>query len=134
MSRSVTRIAVAVVERAGQYLIGRRPPDVPLGGYWEFPGGKVHADETPEAAAMRECWEETGLAVRVSSEYPAELHDYDHGRLELRFFACQLVDAAVEPRAPFQWVPRDELSRYQFPEANRPLIERLVASTDNAAR
>ncbi|MBX9789413.1 MAG: (deoxy)nucleoside triphosphate pyrophosphohydrolase [Pirellulales bacterium] len=134
MSGEVTRIAVAVVERAGEYLIGRRPPDVPLGGYWEFPGGKIHADETPAAAAVRECWEETGLAVQVSSEYPAELHDYDYGRLELRFFACQLVDAAVEPRAPFRWVPRGELSRYQFPDANRQLIERLVTSTGNAAR
>lgn len=134
MSPPVTRIAVAVVECAGQFLIGRRPPDVPLGGYWEFPGGKIHADETPAAAAVRECWEETGLEVRVESEYPAELHDYDYGRLELRFFACQLIDVAGEPRAPFRWVPRGELSRYQFPEANRQLIERLVTSADNAAR
>lgn len=134
MSQGATRIAVAVVERAGEYLIGRRPSNVPLAGYWEFPGGKVHADETPASAAVRECWEETGLTVRVAAEFPPEVHDYDYGRLELRFFACELADAAAEPRAPFRWVPRGELSRYQFPEANRQLIERLVTAAGDAAR
>ena len=37
-----TIIAVAVVEHDRQYLIGKRPPGVPLAGYCEFPGGKVH--------------------------------------------------------------------------------------------
>jgi len=134
VSDEATRIAVAVVERAGEFLIGRRPPNVPLAGYWEFPGGKVHAGETAAAAAVRECWEETGLAVRVAGEFSPEVHDYDYGRLELRFFACQLVDADAAPLAPFRWVPRHELSRYQFPEANRQLIERLVTSTGDAAR
>ena len=52
----------------------------------------------------------------------------------LRFFACELEDAAAEPRAPFHWVPRSELSQYQFPEANRQLIERLVTAAGDAAR
>jgi mutator protein MutT len=134
VSQPITSIAVAVVESAGRFLIGRRPPDVPLAGYWEFPGGKVHADEAAVAAAVRECWEETGLAVRVESEYPSATHDYDYGRLEIRFFACQLLDERAEPRAPFQWVPRDELPRYCFPEANRPLIERLAAAARDTAR
>ncbi|MGD9645570.1 MAG: (deoxy)nucleoside triphosphate pyrophosphohydrolase [Pirellulales bacterium] len=133
MSQSVTRIAVAVVENAGRYLIGRRGPDVPLAGYWEFPGGKVHADETSAAAAVRECREETGLAVRVASEYPPATHDYDYGPLEIRFFACELIEAACQPLAPFRWVSRDELSRYEFPAANRPLIERLAAAARDAA-
>ena len=47
-----TPIAVAVVRYDGKFLIGRRPEGVPLAGLWEFPGGKVHAGETPEAAAV----------------------------------------------------------------------------------
>ena len=63
-------IAVAVVQHAGTVLIGRRAPEAPLGGLWEFPGGKVGPDETPGEAAARECREETGLAVRIGRPYP----------------------------------------------------------------
>ncbi len=56
---NATRIAIAVVEHDGNFLIGLRPSGAVLGGLWEFPGGKVEPDETPEAAAARECLEET---------------------------------------------------------------------------
>ena len=65
MSDSRTLIAIAIVEYDGLFLVGQRPPDVPLAGLWEFPGGKVQAGETPEAAAARECFEETGLTAQV---------------------------------------------------------------------
>ena len=73
-SAAPTRIAIAVVEHAGRYLIGRRPDGVPLAGLWEFPGGKVQLSETAEQAAERECLEETGLEVAVGEAYPAVVH------------------------------------------------------------
>lgn len=120
-------IAVAVVEHQGKYLIGRRPGDAPLGGLWEFPGGKVRREELPEQAAVRECAEETGLNVEVCGELPTVFHDYPHGRLELRFFACRLVGTAETPRTPFRWVPAGDLLRYAFPPANAALIQQLVS-------
>ena len=65
-SDSVTRIGIAVVESNGKFLIGVRSPDGPLPGFHEFPGGKLHPGETPEACAVRECLEETGLDVRFA--------------------------------------------------------------------
>jgi mutator protein MutT len=61
-SESRVEIAVAVVEHQGRFLIGKRPDDAALGGYWEFPGGKVEQGESPADAAIRECLEETGVA------------------------------------------------------------------------
>lgn len=58
-----TPIAIAVVQHADQFLIGQRPAGLVLSGYWEFPGGKIQLGETPEAAAVRECLEETGLST-----------------------------------------------------------------------
>jgi len=120
------KIAVAVVRHDGRFLIGPRGEGVPLAGLWEFPGGKVMPNETPERAAERECREETGLIVYVTGVYAVELHDYDHGRLELHFFACDLRGPKVRPNKPFRWVRRDELDRYQFPQANACLIHRLT--------
>jgi 8-oxo-dGTP diphosphatase len=119
-------IAVAVVEHEGQYLIGLRPEGVPLGGFWEFPGGKVVSGESPEEAARRECLEETGLEVRVTGNYPPVVHDYPHGRVHLSFFACAAV-AAVRPLPTrFRWVPTAELGEYRFPPANEALLGLLA--------
>ncbi len=122
-----TQIAVAVVEHDGQFLVGLRPPGVPLAGYWEFPGGKVHADETPAVAAVRECREETGLSIELCGEYPDVVHQYDHDRLRLFFFAARCVSAHVEPQTPFLWLPRANFGQLTFPPANAALVSYLLA-------
>ena len=74
-----TLIAIAVVEQDGRFLIGQRPPGVPLAGLWEFPGGKVEPGESPEQAAIRECREEAGIEVTIVGEYPDRMERYSHG-------------------------------------------------------
>lgn len=124
-------VAIAVVEHDGRFLVGQRPAGKPLAGYWEFPGGRVEAGETPEAAAVRECQEETGLAVVPTGNYGVVKHQYDHGSVELYFVACRPASAhAEEPRPPFEWVSRDELRTRVFPDANRPVLELLLWDTN----
>ncbi len=121
-----TPIAIAVVEHAGQLLIGQRPPGVALAGLWEFPGGKIEPHETPEAAAVRECLEETGLTALPLFRYPEHVQQYDHDRVRLFFIACRLADGQPsEPRAPFRWVARATLSDYEFPVGNARLLDLL---------
>jgi len=121
-----TVIAIAVVEHEGRFLIGQRGPDVPLAGLWEFPGGKVRDGESPEQASARECREETGLEVVVRGSLGHVTHEYEHGTVELFFFDCPLVDSAQAPREPFRWVDGRELTQYEFPAANRQIVERLA--------
>ncbi len=123
-----TSIAVAVVEYAGTFLVGVRPGGAVLAGYWEFPGGKVRAGETPEQAAARECREETGLDVELGEAYPEVLHQYEHGCVRLCFFAARPTNPATEPCPPFRWVPREELASLRFPEANAALLASLAKS------
>ena len=120
------RIAVAVVEWEDRFLVGPRPPGVPLAGLWEFPGGKVEADEAPEAAAVRECREETGLDVEIVSPYPRNTEAYLHDTVDLHFFACRPANAEQVPREPFLWVPRAELAQLEFPAGNRELLRLLL--------
>jgi len=126
----VAVIAVAVVRRANEVLIGQRPPGIPLAGLWEFPGGKTRPGESPREAAARECLEETGLSVVVGEEYPSVAHDYPHGRVELHFFACTTREPQAVPRSPFRWVAIASLDRFSFPPANASLLEALMAATE----
>ena len=52
-SAAEVRIAIAVIEQDGHFLIGKRPCGEPLAGLWEFPGGKIEPGETPQAAAAQ---------------------------------------------------------------------------------
>ena len=118
-------IGIAVVERDGRYLIGVRPEGVPLAGYAEFPGGKCEPGETPEACAVRECREETGLVVEPVELLERKTWDYPHGRVELSFVLCRPVGDA-KPTAPFRWIAREELGGLRFPEANAAVVRRLA--------
>ncbi|MBI1902145.1 MAG: (deoxy)nucleoside triphosphate pyrophosphohydrolase [Planctomycetia bacterium] len=121
-----TRIAVAVIHYDGKFLIGRRPPDAPLGGLWEFPGGKLKQGESPMQAAVREAREETGIAVVPCYLYQIVHHQYDHDQVELHFMACRPADGAGTPKAPFLWVPRADLIKYRFPEANAAVLRTIM--------
>ena len=125
--RPRVEVAIAVVERDGRFLIGRRGPDGPLAGTWEFPGGKLHDGESPAEAAVRECLEETGLLVRITGEYPRVDYDYDHGPLRLHFLAGVVAGQPGPLPARFRWVAAAELPDFSFPPANAGLLTALTA-------
>ncbi|MEQ8787223.1 MAG: (deoxy)nucleoside triphosphate pyrophosphohydrolase [Pirellulaceae bacterium] len=129
MSGQPTPIAVAVVQHAGRVLIGQRPPGAKLAGLWEFPGGKIEPGETPEQAAIRECREETGLAVDIAGRFPDHVQCYDHGSVRLHFFACTPCDLELPPRDPFRWHERRRLRELEFPAGNRAIIELLLSAS-----
>ena len=129
-----TRIAIAVViDPEGRVLIGRRPEGVPLAGMWEFPGGKMEPGETPEMSAQRECLEETGLTVAPHRRYLPQVHEYEHGAVELNFVWCLPHGSSLALRDGYRWVSIQELSRYEFPSGNRRMIELLLAGPDEYA-
>ena len=125
-SSSLQIIAIAVVEHEGCFLIGQRPAGVALAGLWEFPGGKVEPEESAAAAAVRECREEAGLVVQAVGEYLVHQETYAHGCVELNFVACRPAEEHPgAPAPPFRWVRREQLSNYEFPTGNRPLLAML---------
>ena len=127
-SAAPTRIAIAVVEHEGRYLIGRRPEGAPLAGLWEFPGGKVETGETFQACLIREIAEELDIEIAVDELLEEITHSYPEKVVRLCFYNCRLI--AGEPKAvhvqAWKWVTRAELRKEEFPAADAKLIERLV--------
>ncbi len=124
----VVQVAVGLIVRDGRYLIARRKPGVHLGGFWEFPGGKREAEESLEDCLRRELREELGIEVTQPVFYRVLRHEYPEKSVELHFFRCSI--RAGRARAldceELRWVAPGELSRFEFPAADRSLIEALT--------
>ena len=121
--------AVALIDADGRVLLAQRPDGKAMGGLWEFPGGKVEAGETPEAALIRELREE--LAIETVSSCLAPLtfasHSYDDFHLLMPLFACrrwQGQPQAIEHQA-LRWVRPMRLADYPMPPADVPLVAML---------
>ena len=128
MKESV-QVAIALVWDRERLLITRRPLGAHLGGYWEFPGGKLAPGETPEACAVREVREEVGLTVSARSRRARIEHSYRERSVVLYPVDCDFVGGELRllEVSDARWVLRHELLTLTFPEANRGLIAELVA-------
>lgn len=89
--RPHTEVAVGVLIRAsdGALLLSTRPPGKPYAGYWEFPGGKLEAGETVEAALRRELIEELGVTIGPAEVWKVTEHDYPHALVRLHW--CKVL-------------------------------------------
>ena len=98
-TRPLTRVAVAIIERIvdGEYqvLFAQRPVGKAYAGYWEFPGGKVEANETVIEALIREIDEELGIHIASATLWRSERFSYEHAHVELNF--CRSGDWFGEP-------------------------------------
>lgn len=123
-------VVCAILVRGERILLAQRPPDKKLGGLWEFPGGKVEAGESAEAALHRELQEELGCTVRITQTLAPFVHAYDWGRIELIPFVCELAEGSPEPHAhehtALVWVERGELRSYELAPADVPLVAGLI--------
>ena len=131
--RTVKKIGIAIVEFAGCYLVGTRQVGQDLAGMAEFPGGKCEAGESPEACAVRECLEETGVAVIPERLLERVQHEYAHASVDLYFWLCRVDgDSDEMPQSRsilangFQWKSADELRALSFPEANASIVKILL--------
>lgn len=126
------QVVAAVIRRGGRILVTRRPPGGPLGGLWEFPGGKVEPGESEADALRREIVEELGCDVAVGPLLFRHAHDYPHIHVDLAFYACTL-DEAAEPRcvgvAELAWAAPDALGDYAFCPADVAVLGRIAQST-----
>lgn len=88
-------------------------------GRWEFPGGGVEEDETPEEAALRELEEETGLEEEMSVRGESAEIDTVHGRLRIFPFLVETVEGKIalsREHTDYKWISKDELEEFDTVE------------------
>lgn len=131
----VVQVAAGLIVREGHYLIARRKAGTHLGGLWEFPGGKREPGESLEECLRRELREELGVDVTLPVHVRVIRHDYREKTVELHFFRCTISrgEASALDCEEVRWVTPSELSDYEFPPADRPLIEALQQEGERIA-
>ncbi|MGP0008407.1 MAG: (deoxy)nucleoside triphosphate pyrophosphohydrolase [Methylocella sp.] len=122
--------AAALIDPDCRVLIAQRPQGKTLAGLWEFPGGKVEADERPEEALIRELHEELGISVEEACLAPLTFASfaYPDFHLLMPLYICRRWSGFVEAREnqALKWVAPKNLRAYPMPPADAPLIPALL--------
>lgn len=121
-------VTAAIIEKDGKILIARRKRGDHLENKWEFPGGKIEPNETPEACLKRELHEEFGISAEVGEFIGSSRFTYRHASIELLAYLayCPSDEFTVKAHEEIRWVPPEELDRYDFSEADRPIVRKLL--------
>ena len=122
-------VTAAVLGRDGKVLLAKRPSKGLLGGMWEFPGGKIEANESLEACLEREIREELGVAIKVGQPFGVYQHAYTHFRITLHAFLCELSNGEPRPieAAELAWVAPAELTLYPMGKVDRQIARKLAS-------
>jgi len=134
-------VAVALIDGAGQVLMQQRPQNKAHGGLWEFPGGKVEAGESCEAALVRETDEELGISMDVADIFPVffamePAADRKRQVLLLLFgtYVWRGEPRAMEAGSAIAWVARDGLMSLPMPPLDIPLAKAVIPLLEGVAK
>lgn len=128
----VLRVAVAVFERDGAYLVTQRLESSIFPGLWEFPGGRVREGESLEETLRRTLKTRLGIEPTVGEILSSKRHAYANYEVTLTMVQCTIDD--VEPTAievaSLRWVPTSELDTLDWVPADLASMRKLVAELD----
>lgn len=117
----------AIIRQNGKILICQRPADKNCGLLWEFPGGKIEAEETGEQCVIRECQEELGVTLSVERELTDITYEYPDRIVHLHFYLCNIADGSPVKKEhnALEWISPDVIDQYEFCPADKAMISEL---------
>ncbi len=110
-------------------MIAKRAYHKHLGGFWEFPGGKIESNETPEYCLMRELNEELKIEVQILKLIAESTYDYGFVNILLKGFLCHLVkgEFTLTDHEDLKWVTLEEIKNYKLAPADLPFLPLLAS-------
>lgn len=125
--KKIDVVAALIKNEQDEFLCCQRPDEGSLGGFWEFPGGKIERHESPEKALEREILEELDCRISIVSDLGINVHRYDFGEVSLHFFLCKLRSGSPTSliHQKLKWLKKEEFSQLEWAPADIPVFERI---------
>jgi 8-oxo-dGTP diphosphatase len=121
-------VVTGLIRKNGKILVGQRPVGHSLAGQWEFPGGKIERDESPEQALARELQEELAIEADIGMLKLASTHSYSDTGIVILFY--EVLFWKGEPKTvhhmELRWVEPYELKNLRIPDANKKILDRII--------
>ena len=122
--------AVALINIEGKILLARIPKNKFMEGTWEYPGGKIESNETPETALIREMHEELDISIDPRSLKPLTFvsYSYDDFHLLMSVYVCHTWEGGVKSKEDqeLMWVAPPDLYNFVMPPADYPIHEKVI--------
>ncbi len=123
-------VTCAIILKKNKILAAKRAFNMPHPGYWEFPGGKIHKNETQEECIKREIKEELNCDILILNKLPEFSHEYPDKTVTLTPFICQLTDDSKEPspneHEKIIWLNTYKLKSIKWLEADMEIQNYLI--------
>ena len=122
-------VSIALINDLNEILLSKRPKNKHLGGFWEFPGGKVEVNEVPEHALIREIKEELNIDIKNKCLAPLSFSEFNYKEFQLLLllYVCRRWEG--EPMSmennELKWVKPNMLRKYKMPPADETLIHHV---------
>lgn len=122
-------VTAGIIEKDGRFLIAKRKKGKHLEGKWEFPGGKVEPEEKPEECLCRELREEFCIKTKVGDFLTESIFKYKERKIRLLGYYVKYISGKFQlnDHDEIQWITVDDFYKYDFAEADMPLVEKIVA-------
>ena len=109
-------VVAAIIKKGNLYLVTQRNKDKYMGLKWEFPGGKVEANETLQEALIREIHEELNININVYEKIAEEKYKDSEINIVLHYFLCSIKDGdiSLNEHEAMEWVDKTDFDKYDF--------------------
>ena len=125
----ITAVGVVIINKDNKVLIAKRLPNKAMPNKWEFPGGKLEADETLQECGIREIKEELELDVSIEEYIGHEDLYSKESSFCLHIYTARIIDEnqslKLNEHTDSAWVYLSELAEYDFPAIDLPFVEKL---------
>ncbi|WP_200975246.1 (deoxy)nucleoside triphosphate pyrophosphohydrolase [Echinicola sp. 20G] len=121
-------VTCAIIIRDGLVLAVQRGKKMKMPGKWEFPGGKIEANESEENCLIREIKEELHLNIKIAEKLPEVIHHYPDFTIKLIPFLATIESGELylSEHQAYQWLSKDKLLDLDWAEADEPVIREIL--------
>ncbi|HOF42328.1 MAG TPA: (deoxy)nucleoside triphosphate pyrophosphohydrolase [Candidatus Moranbacteria bacterium] len=130
------KVAAAIIEQDGKFLIAKRKAGGVVGGKWEFPGGKIEKRESFKEGLKRELKEELDVEVEIGEFFDGHTFHYDNDTIKFAAYTAQCCDKNFNLREhdEIRWVSREEISQLDFVGNDKPILDKISLANGGIVR